>query len=53
MASLLASRPSYPELDSQQSQKISKEEMLMLLRLISSAAQRKVDSGLKMLIELI
>ena len=52
MVIILASRPSCLGFDSQHSQKFSEENtMSMLLRLINDAAQRKVDSGLKLLIE--
>ena len=51
MVSIFGSRPSYPGFDSQHSQNLSEEKLLLLLRLISGAAQRKVNSGLKMLIE--
>ena len=45
MVCILASEPSCPKFDSPQ------KELLRLLRLINGAAQRKVNSGLKMLIE--
>ena len=38
-------------LDSQLSRFFSEEKLLMMLRLINGGGQRKVDSGLKMLIE--
>ena len=47
MVSILASKPGCPSV----LQIFSVKKLLMLLRLINSAAYRKVDSGLKMLIE--
>ena len=49
--SMLASRPRCPGFNSLQCQKFSEEKLLMLLRLINGTGKRKVDSGLKILIE--
>ena len=52
MVSKLASGPSCPGFYSQHSRNILRGKFLsMLLRLINGAAERKVDSGLKMSIE--
>ena len=49
--SILASHPAYLGLIPSIIKKISGEKLLMLLRLINSTGQTKVDNGLKMLME--
>ena len=51
LAFLLVAPARCTEFDSQHFQKIIRKKLLMLLRLINGAAYRKVDSGMKMLIE--
>ena len=47
----LASHPAALGLNPRIPQKISEEKLLMLLRLINGAGKRKIDSGMKMLID--
>ena len=51
MVSALASGPSYIVFESLRSQYFPEEKLLMLLRLLSGAGQRRVNSGLKMLVK--